>query len=193
MWAKRLHAQRLARGQKSDMAMWLYHPCPLGGPQRPAPGRKSEMATWHTCGRSGYIIPAVLGFPKRAARGQKSEMAPWLKWGQSGYPDPLGGPQPLARGQQSVMATSLTSAQSGYITSTVLGVTKGPRGAKIRKWLRGPHVGKVATSPLPAWGSPTLSARTEIRNGYVAHTGAKWLHHSCYLGGPQRCLGVRNS
>ena len=45
------------------------------------------------------------------------------------------------------------------------------------------HVGKVATSLLPSWGSPMLSAGTKIINGSVARMWAKWLHHPCRLGG----------
>ena len=50
-----------------------------------------------------------------------------------------------------------TCGHSGYITPTVLGVPNLQRGEKNLKWLSGPHVGKVATSPLPSWGSSTLS------------------------------------
>ena len=84
------------------------------------------------------------------------------------------------------MSTWPTCGQSAYITPTVLGVPNAQRGDKNQKWLCGPHVGKVATSPLPSWGSPTPSVGTKIRNVYVAHMWAKWLHHPCRLGGPQR-------
>ena len=85
--------------------------------------------------------------------------------------------------------------QSGYITPIVLWVPNAQRGDENLKWLPRPcllmglHVGKVATSPLPSWGSPTLSAGTKIRNGYLAptvlggHMRAKWLLHPCRLGG----------
>ena len=47
MWAKRLHPRRLARVQKSGMAMWP------------------------TYGQSGYISPAVLGVPNGHNGGKK--------------------------------------------------------------------------------------------------------------------------
>ena len=86
----------------------------------------------------------------------------WAKWLHQ--PCRRGGPQHSARGQKSEMATCPTCGQNGYITPAVLGVPNVQCGDKNQKWLRGPHVGKVATSPLPSWGSPTLSAGTKIRN-----------------------------
>ena len=82
-------------------------------------------------------------------------------------------------------------------------------GGKIRS---GPQVGKMATSPLPYRGSPTLQNGgqnqkwpTSGRNGYVtpavsgiptasergaksevAHKWAKWLPHRCRIGDPHR-------
>ena len=84
------------------------------------------------------------------------------------------------------MATWPKCKQSGYITPAVLGVPNARRGGKKQKWLPAPHVGKVATSPLLSWGSPTLSAGRKNGNGYLAHMWAKWLHHPYRLGGPQR-------
>ena len=74
-----------------------------------------------------------------------------------------------------------------HITPAVLGVPNAQRGDQNLKWLSGPHVGKEATSPLPYWGSTTLSGGTKTRNGFVAHMWTKWLHHPCRLGGSQ-CL-----
>ena len=182
-------------------AKWLHHACRLRGLQRSARGQKSEMAMWPTCGQSGYIIPAVLGVPNAQREDKNQEClccphvgnvatSPLLSWGSLTM---SWGPQRLARGQNLETATWVTCGQSGSITPVILGIPNASRGAKNQKWLRGPHVGKVATSPLPSWGSPTPSARTKMRNGYVAHMCAKWLQHPCYLGGPQRCLGVRNA
>ena len=82
-------------------------------------------------------------------------------------------------------------------------------GGKIRS---GPQVGKVATSPLPPRGSPLLQSGGQNQNwptsgqgGYitpsasgiptaskrgakseVAHKWARWLHHPCRLGDPDR-------
>ena len=80
-------------------------------------------------------------------------------------------------------------------TSPLRGSTMLNAGAKKnRKCLPSPHVGKVATSPLPSWWSPTPSGGTVIGNGCVAHMWAMWLHHTCRLGSPQRSkLGVCTS
>ena len=52
-----------------------------------------------------------------------------------------------------------TSGQSGYVTPAVSGIpTASERGGKIRS---GPQVGKVATSPLPSRGSPSLQSGEE--------------------------------
>ena len=82
-------------------------------------------------------------------------------------------------------------------------------GGKIRS---GPQVGKMATSPLPYWGSPPLQSGgqnqkwpTSGQNGYltpavsgiptasergakseVAHKWAKWLPHPCRIGDAHR-------
>ena len=111
----------------------------------------------------------------------------WAKWLH--HPCRLGGPQRSTRRQQE-MATWPTCGQSGYITPAVLGVPNAQHGDNNEKWLLGPHVGKVATSPLPSWGSPTLNAGTTMRNGYLAHMWAKWLHHPCRLGVPNARAGT---
>ena len=148
------------------------------GPQRLARGQNLETATWVTCGQSGSITPAVLGV-SYAQREDKNK-----KWRCGSH----GGK--VATSPLSSCGSPMLSAGS---SPPSFGVPNAQRGDKYWKWLRGPHVGKVVTSPLPSWGSPTLNARTKIRNGYVAHMWAKWLHHPCYLGSPQRCLGVRNA
>ena len=123
----------------------------------------------------------------------------WAKWLH--HPCRLGGPHCPVRGQKSEMSTWTTCGQSGYVTPAVLGVSDAQRGEKNVKWLHAPQVGEGATSALPSWGSPTRSARTKISNGDVAHMRARWLHHPCRLGGPQRpmrghhpaVLGVPNA
>ena len=154
------------------------------------------MAAWPTCGQSGYVTPALLGVPN-AQHGDKN----W-KWPR-GQHDLccVGGPQRGVWGQKSEIATWPTCGENGYITPAVLGVPIANRGDKNQQCLRGPHVGKVATSPLmswwspalkagtsslPSWGSPTLSTGTKSRFGYVGHMWAKWLHHPSHLGDPQR-------
>ena len=90
-------------------AKWLHHPCRLGGPQRLARGQKSEMAMLPTCGQSGYITPAILGVPNavlgsatlsagtKPGNGYVAHM--WAKWLH--HPCRLRGLQRSARGQES--------------------------------------------------------------------------------------------
>ena len=131
-----------------------------------------------------------------------------------------------------------TCGQSGYLTPAVSGIpAAAERGAKsevAHKWANwlphpcrngdphrceaggkirsGPQVGKVATSPLPYWGSPLLQSGgqnqkwpTSGQSGYltpavsgiptaaergakseVAHKWANWLPHPCRIGDPHR-------
>ena len=44
----------------------------------------------------------------------------------------------------------------------------------------GPQVGRLATSPQPSGGSPTLQGGGNQKR---AHKWADWLHHPCCLGG----------
>ena len=46
-------------------------------------------------------------------------------------------------------------------------------------------MGKVATSPLPSWGSPPLQSGGG--GSEVAHKRAEWLPHPCRLEDPHRC------
>ena len=196
---------------------WLHHRCRLGGPQRSTRGQQSQMAMWSTCGKSGCITPAVVAFPTLSAWTTMRNgyvVHTWAKWLH--HRCHLEGTQRSTRGQQSQMAMWSTCGKSGNITPAVLGVPNaqrvdkywkwlcGPHVGKVatsplrswgsttlnvdnnHKWLSGPHAGKVATSPLPSWGSPTVSAWTTITNGYLVHMQEKWIHHPCPLGGPQR-------
>ena len=196
------------RGAKSGVAKkwakWLRHPCRLGDP--------------HRCRAGGGITSGP----------QVGKVAT--------SPLPSQGSPPLQSGGQNQKWP--TCGQSGYVTRAVSGIpTASERGAKAEvarlwaKWLshpcrlgdphrfraggksrRGPLVGKVATSPLPARGSPPLQSGGQNQkwptcgqSGYVtpavsgiptaaergaksemAHKWAKWLHHPCRLGDPRR-------
>ena len=72
-----------------------------------------------------------------------------------------------------------TCGHSGYLTPAVSGVPNALHGNKIRN---GPHVGTVATQPLPSHESPMLCTGTKSE---MAHMWAQWLPNPCYLGGPQ--------
>ena len=123
-------------------------------------------------------------------------------------PLPYRGAPPLQSGGQNQKWP--TSGQIGYLTPAVSGSpTAAERGAKLEvahKWANwlphpcrigephrcraggkirsGPQVGKLATSPLPYWGSPPLQsggAQSE-----VAHLWANWVPHPCRIGDPLR-------
>ena len=168
------------RGAKSEVAhkwaKWLPHPCRIGDPQR------------------------------FRARG-KIRSGPQVGKGPTS-PLPYRGSPPLQSGGQNQKWP--TSGQNGYLTPAVLGIpTASERGAKSEvahkwaKWLphpcrigdphrfraggkirSGPQVGKVATSPLPARGSPPLKSGgqnqkwpTYAQSGYL---------NPCRLGDPHR-------
>ena len=180
------------RGGKSERAhkwaKWLRHPYGLGDPHRFRAGGRG-IQKWPTCGQSGYVTPAVSGIPTASERGAKSEVAhKWGKWLR--HPCRLG---------------------EVYVTPTVLGIPtlQSGGGGEFRS---GPLVGKVATSPLPPWGSPPLQSGgenqkwpTSGQSGYVtpavsgiptasqrggksevAQKWAKWLRHPYRLGDPHR-------
>ena len=144
-------------GGKSEVAhlwaKWLRHPCRLGDPHRFKAGGGNQK--WPTCGQSGYVTPAVSGFPTASERGAKPEVAhKWAKWLR--HPCRLGDPHRFAAEGGGGNQKRPTSGQSGYVTPAVSGIpTASERGGKIRN---GPQVGKVATSPLPSWGSPPLQS-----------------------------------
>ena len=191
---------------------------------------------WPTCGQSGYVTPAVLGIPTAAERGGQIRSGPQVgKVATSPLPS-RGSPALQSGGQNHKWHTC---GQSGYVIPAVSGIpTASKRGAKSElahlwaKWLRhpyrlgdphrfraggkiriGPLVRKVATSPLPSWGTPPLQTGGQNQkwpksgqSGYVtpavlgiptaaergaksevAHLWAKWLRHPCRLGDSHRC------
>ena len=199
------------RATKSEVAhlwaKWLPHPCRLGEPHRFRAGGQNQKGP--TCGQNGYLTPAVLGIPTASERGDKIRSGPlvgkmatsplpsrgspplqsggtksevahlWAKW--LPHPCRLEDPNRFRAGGQNQKWP--TCGQNGYLTPAVSGIpTASERGDKIRS---GPLVGKMATSPLPSWGSPPLqSGGTKSE---VAHKWAKWLPHPCRIGEPQRC------
>ena len=142
------------RGAKSEVAhlwaKWLRHPCPLGDTHRFKEGDGNK---------SGPQVGKVATSPL-----------------------PSRGSPPLQSGGRNQKWP--TSGGSGYVTLAVSGISTAlERGAKSEvfhkwaNWLRhpcrlgdphrfiaggkirsGPVVGKVATSPLPSWGSPPLQS-----------------------------------
>ena len=196
------------RGAKSEVALkwakWLRHPCRLGDPHRFRAGGKI---------RSGPLVGKVAmsplpfrGSPPLQSGGQNQK---WPTCGQSGY-DTLavsGIPTASEQGEKSEVAHNWAKWLRHPCR---LGDPHRLRaGGKIR---RGPQVGKVATSPLPSWGSPPLQSGGQNQkwptcgqSGYVtpafsgiptasergaksevAHLWAKWLRHPRRLGDPHR-------
>ena len=66
------------RGTKSEVAhlwaRWLRHPCRLGDPHRFRAGGQNQK--WPTCGRGGYVNPAVSGIPTASEREDKIRSGP---------------------------------------------------------------------------------------------------------------------
>ena len=64
------------------------------------------------------------------------------------------------------------------------GPQRSARGQKFQmaKWPTCVQSGDITPAVL---GVINAQRGEEIRNGYVAHRGAKWLYHSCYLGDPK--------
>ena len=149
---------------------------PRGSPPLQSGGQNQK---WPTCGQGGYVTPAASGIPSASERGAESEVAQlWARWLR--HPCRLGDPHCLRAGGQNQKWP--TCGQGGYVTPAVSGIAAASeRGDKIRS---GPLVGKVATSPLPPRGSPSLqSGGTE---SVVAHLWARWLLNPCRLGDRRR-------
>ena len=198
------------RGAKSEVAhlwaKWLCHPCRLGDPHRFRAGGKI---------RSGPLVGKMAtsplpsrGSPPPQSGGQNYK---WPTDGQNGYVTPAvsGIPNPSERAAKSEVAHLWAKLLRQPCR---LGDAHRFRaGGEITS---GPHVGKMATSPLPSRGSPPLQSGGQNQkwptcgqNGYVtlavsgmptasergaksqvAHLWAKWLRHPCRLGDAHRFI-----
>ena len=170
------------RGTKSALAHkwidWLHHSCHLGGPQRFKAGDK--ISTGPQVGTLATSPLPSWGSPTLQSGGRNQQ---WPTSGQIGYitlPS-WGSPTFQSGGQNQHWPTS---GHIGYITLAILGVPntskRGTKSAMAHKWAHwlhhpchlggpqrfkagdeisnGPQVGRLATSPLPSWGSPTLQS-----------------------------------
>ena len=170
------------------MGKLAISPLPSWGSPTLGPGQKSAKVMWPTCDESGHTTPCRLG-GGHAQRGQRN---------QKRLCDPHVGkvatsPLPSWRSPTFIAGTNIRKGYVHHMWAKWLhhpcrlrGVPNAQHGDKNEKRLCGPHVDKVATSPLPSWGSPTPKVVTKIRNGYAVYMLAKWLYHPCRLGGPQR-------
>ena len=196
------------RGLKSEVAhkwaKWLPHPCRIGDPHRFRAGGK--MRSGPQVGKVANSPLPYQGSPPLQSGGQNQK---WPTSGQSGYLTPAisGIPTALERGAKSEVAHKW--AKWLPHPCRIGDPHRCKAGGKIRS---GPQVGKMATSPLPYWGSPPLQSRgqnqkwpTSGQSGYltpavsgiptasergakaeVAPKWAKWLTHPCRIGDPYR-------
>ena len=196
------------REAKSEVAnkwaWWLHHPCRLGDPHRFKAGAKIRSGPYMGKVATSPLPPR--GSTPLQSEGQNQE---WPTSGQGGYITPAtsGIPTAAKRGAKSEVAH--TRARWLHNPCRLGDRHRFKAGGKIRS---GPQVNKVATSPLPPWGSPPLQSggqnqrwRINGQGGYitpaasgiftaskrgakseVAHKWARLLHHPCRLGYPRR-------
>ena len=125
---------------------------PLGGPQHFTTGDKIRIEP--TCGQIGYITPAVRGVPNASKQGTKSQLGPHVG-GLATSSLPLRGSSTIQSGGQNQNWAHMWA--DGLHHSCRLGfLNASQRGTKSES---GPHVGGLATSPLPCGGVPNSSER----------------------------------
>ena len=196
------------RGAKSEVAhkwaKWLPHPCRIGEPHRCRAGGKIRSGP-----QVGKVATSPLpyrGSPPLQSGGQNQK---WPTSGQTGYLTPAVSGSPTAA--EGGVKSEVAHKWANWLPQPCrIGEPHRFRaGGKIRS---GPQVGKLATSPLPYWGSPPLQSGgqnqkwpTSGQSGYltpavsgsptasergakseVPHKWAKWLPHPCRIGDPHR-------
>ena len=196
------------RGAKSEVAQkwarWPHHPCRLRDPHRFKAGGKIRSGPYMGKVATSPLPPRGSTLLQSEGQNQK-----WPTSGQGGYITPAtsGIPTASKRGAKSEVAH--TWARWLHNPCRLGDPHRFKAGGKIRS---GPQVNKVATSPLPPWGSPPLQSggqnqrwRINGQGGYitpaasgiptaskrgakseVAHEWARLLHHPCRLGYPRR-------
>ena len=197
------------RGGKSEVAhlwaKWLRQPCHLRDPHRFRAG--GEIRSVPVVGKVATSPLPSRGSPPLQSGGRENQK--WPSCGQSGYVTPAvsGIPTAAERGRKSEVAQLW--AKWLRHPFRLRDAHRFRAGGEIKS---GPLVGKVATSPLPSWGSPPLQSGggnqkwpTCGQSGYVspavsgiptaskrggksevAQLWAKWLRHPCRLGDPHR-------
>ena len=142
------------RGAKSEVAHkwanWLPHPCRIGDPHCCRAGGKIRSGP--QVGKLATSPMPYRGSPPLHSGGQNQK---WPTSGQIGYLTPAvsGSPTASERGAKSELAHKWAKwlPHPCRITDPHHCTARG----KIRS---GPQVGKLATSPLPYWGSPLLQS-----------------------------------
>ena len=158
-------------------------------------------------GQGGYITFAALGIPTASKWRAKSEVPhTWARWLH--HPCRLGDPHRFTAGGK--IRSRPTSGQGGYITPAALGIPIASKwGAKSEvahtwaRWLHHPcrlrdprrcraggEISSRPTSGQRGYITPAASGiPTALERGTkseVAHKWARWLHHPCCIGDPQR-------
>ena len=205
MWTDRLHRphrlggpQRFKAGDKisngPQVGTLATSPMPSGGPQRFKAG--DNISNGPQVGRLATSPPPSRGSSTLQSRGQNQQ---WPTSGHIGYISlaVLGDPNASKRGTKSAMAHKC--ADWLHHPHRLGGPQRFKAGDKIST---GPQVERLATSPVPSWGSPTLQSGIKNQQwprlgqiGYIslailgvpnaskrgtksamAHKWADWLH-----------------
>ena len=167
------------RGAKSEVAHewanWLPHPCRIGEPHCFRAGGKIRSDP--QVGKLATLPVPYRGSPPLQSGGQNQK---WPTSGQIGYLTPAvsGIPTAAERGAKSEVAHKWANWLPHPCRIGAPHRCRG--GGKIRS---GPQVGKLATSPLPYRGSPSLQSGGQNQN---CHKWANWLPHPCRIGDPHR-------
>ena len=144
---------------------WLHHPCRLGGPPQ-----RGKIKKRPTRGRIGYITLTVRELPVKETKSEMAYMCvDWLhhpcllesqpQGGETGSGRHVGGyitPAIWGVPIKGTKSDGTTRGRIGYITPAVWGVTN-----KWAKIIKGPHVGGLATSPLPSGGVPNKGIKSQ--------------------------------
>ena len=144
-----LHGHKIRNGP--HVGIVATYPLPSG-----VPNAKSEMGNMWT---QWLTNPYRVGGPQCSSRGQNQK---WPTCGHSGYLTPAVSGVAKAKHEQNQKWP--TCGDSGYLPLAVSGVPNALHGDKIRN---GPHVGTMATYPLPPWGSPMLGTGTKSEMAHM--------------------------
>ena len=158
------------RGAKSEVAhlwaKWLRHPCRLRDPHRFRAGGKIRSGP--QVGKMATSPLPSRGFPPLQGGGQNQK---WPTCGQNGYVTPAVSGIPTASERRARSQVAHLWAKWLRHPCRLGDPHRFRAEGKIRS---GPHVGKMATSPLPSRGSPPLQSGGQNQkwptcgqNGYV--------------------------
>ena len=148
-------------------ADWLHHPC---GPGRRQHSERGTNQKWPTSGWIGDITPAFWGSQTLHGGGQNQK---WPTCVRIGYM-----PNASERGTKSEVAHKWADWLHHPYR---LGLLNAYGRGQNQKW---PTCGMIGYITPAVRGVPNASQRGT--KSKVAHKWARWLHHTCRLGGAQR-------